>query len=247
MPSPSARADVFLVDHGYARTRAEAQEAIEAGKVFDGGRRVIKPSQRLNETSRIKYERAHPFVSRGALKLAAALNYFQLSPRGLVCLDLGASTGGFSEVLLMHGAKKIFAVDVGHGQLDPKIADDPRVVSLERTNARALSDKHMVGQKVQAVVADLSFISLKLALPKALAMAAADAWMVALVKPQFEAGKVHVGKGGIVRDEVVQDAVLADIVAWLPSNAGWHMTGSMPSPVKGGDGNREFLVAARKA
>jgi 23S rRNA (cytidine1920-2'-O)/16S rRNA (cytidine1409-2'-O)-methyltransferase len=246
MPSPSSRADVFLVEHGYARTRAEAQEAIAAGKVFDGGRRVIKPSQRLNETSRIKYEPAHPFVSRGGLKLAAALPHFDLSPRGLVCLDLGASSGGFSEVLLMHGARKVFAVDVGHGQLDPRIANDPRVASLERTNARDISMREIT-EAPEAVVADLSFISLKLALPNALALAARDAWLIALVKPQFEAGRQNIGKGGIVRDESVREAALADIAAWLPSNAGWRVTGSMPSPVLGGDGNREFLVAARKA
>lgn len=244
MPLPSQRADVFLVEHGFARTRAEAQEAIEAGKVFDGGRRVIKPSQHLNETSRIKYERAHSFVSRGALKLAAALKNFDLSPRGLVCLDLGASTGGFSEVLLMHGAKKVFAVDVGHGQLDPKIANDARVTSLERTNARDLKP---LTEPPQAIVADLSFISLKLALRPALAMAASGAWLIALVKPQFEAGRENIGKGGIVRDEVVQNAVLADIIAWLPANAGWDVLGAIESPVKGCDGNREFLVAARKS
>ena len=240
----SNRADIFLVEHGYARTRAEAQEAIAAGKVFDGGRLVLKPSQRLNETSRIKYERAHPFVSRGALKLAAALNHFDLSPRGLVCLDLGASTGGFSEVLLMHGAKKIFAVDVGHGQLDPKIARDPRVVSMERTNARDLKP---LAPSPQAIVADLSFISLKLALPAALEMAARGAWVVALVKPQFEAGRESVGKGGVVRDETVQDAVLTDIAAWMPTNRRWTVIGTMESPVRGGDGNREFLIAARKS
>jgi 23S rRNA (cytidine1920-2'-O)/16S rRNA (cytidine1409-2'-O)-methyltransferase len=244
MSLPSQRADVFLVEHGYARTRAEAQEAIEAGKVFDGGRRVIKPSQHLNETSRIKYERAHPFVSRGALKLAGALRHFELSPYKLLCLDLGASTGGFSEVLLVHGAKKIFAIDVGHGQLDPKIANDPRVVNIERINARDLGP---LTEAPQAIVADLSFISLKLALPPALAMAAPDAWLIALVKPQFEAGKANVGKGGIVRDEAVQDAVLADIVAWLPTNTGWSVIGSIESPVKGGDGNREFLIAGRKS
>lgn len=243
MPLPSSRADVFLVEHGYAHTRAEAQEAIEAGKVFDGGRRIIKPSQHLNETSRIKYERAHPFVSRAALKLAGALKYFDLSPRGLVCLDLGASTGGFSEVLLMHGAKRIFAIDVGHGQLDPKIMNDPRVVSIERTNARDLKP---LSDPPQAIAADLSFISLKLALPPALVMAAPGAWLIALVKPQFEAGKENIGKGGIVRDATVHEAVLADIAAWLPSNTGWSVTGTMESPVKGGDGNREFLLAARK-
>jgi len=245
MPSPSSRADVFLVEHGYARTRAEAQEAIEAGNVFDGGRRITKSSQRLNESAHIKYSRAHPFVSRGALKLAAALNHFQLSPRDRVCVDLGASTGGFSEVLLMHGAKKIFAVDVGHGQLDSAIAKNPRVISLERTNARDLSPK-LISETPDAIVADVSFISLKLALPKALALAAADAWLIALVKPQFEAGKAHIGKGGIVRDEAIHDAVLAEIAAWLPANPGWTVTGSIPSPVKGGDGNREFLLAAHK-
>ncbi|HTT96558.1 MAG TPA: TlyA family RNA methyltransferase [Rhizomicrobium sp.] len=238
------RADIFLVEHGYARTRAEAQEAIEAGKVFDGGRRIIKPSQHLNETSRIKYERAHPFVSRGALKLTAALKHFDLPPHKRVCLDLGASTGGFSEVLLLHGATKIFAVDVGHGQLDPKIAKDPRVVNIERTNARDLKP---LPEAPHAIVADLSFIGLKLALPPALAMAASGAWLIALVKPQFEAGKENIGKGGIVRDAAIQDAVLADVIAWLPTNTGWSVTGSMESPVKGGDGNREFLIAARKS
>jgi len=247
MTLPSLRADVFLVEHGYARTRAEAQEAIEAGKVFDGGRCIIKPSQHLNETSRIKYERAHPFVSRGALKLAAALKHFDLSPRGLVCLDLGASTGGFSEVLLMHGAKTIFAVDVGHGQLDPKIANDPRVTNIERTNARDLSDKHIVGQRPQAIVADVSFISLNLALPPALAMAEPDAWLIALVKPQFEVGKENVGKGGIVKDEYIQTEAAVRIQQWLVYEQGWTNLGLMESPVKGGDGNREFLIAARKS
>src|SRR6201986_3894874 len=144
----------------------------------------------------------------------------------------------------MHGAKKIFAVDVGHGQLDPKIANDPRVVNIERANARDLKP---LPEAPQAIVADLSFISLKLALPPSLTMAAPDAWLIALVKPQFEAGKDNIGKGGIVRDDAVQDAVLADIVAWLPANAGWVMLGTMGSPVKGGDGNREFLIAARKS
>jgi 23S rRNA (cytidine1920-2'-O)/16S rRNA (cytidine1409-2'-O)-methyltransferase len=233
------RADVFLVEHGYARTRTEAQEAIAAGKVFDGGRPVLKPSQPLNETSRIKYERAHPFVSRGGLKLAAALTRFALSPRGRVCLDLGASTGGFTEVLLLHGATKVFAVEVGHAQLAPKIAGDPRVVSLERTNARELAS---LPEAPQAIVADLSFISLKLALPPALALAAPGAWLIALVKPQFEAGPAHVGKGGIVRDPGVRQKALADIAAWLP----WTTLDTMESPVTGGDGNREFLLAAVK-
>ncbi|MGN6515315.1 MAG: TlyA family RNA methyltransferase [Rhizomicrobium sp.] len=243
--NPSSRADVFLVEHGYAKSRAEAQEAIEAGHVFAGGRRVLKPSQRLNESAHIKYQRAHPYVSRGALKLGAAINRFELSPHGRICLDIGASTGGFTEVLLLRGAAKVYAVDVGHGQLVPKIANDPRVVSLEGMNARDLDAKH-IPQAPEAIVADVSFISLKLALPKALAMAESGAWLVALVKPQFEVGKENIGKGGIVRDEAVQLAAVEEIARWLSLDRKWPVIGTMESPVKGGDGNREFLIAAAK-
>ena len=242
--NPSSRADIFLVEHGYAKTRTEAQEAIEAGNVFDGGRAVTKPSQRLNETSRIKYSPAHPFVSRGALKLTAALDRFRLSPEGLTCLDLGASTGGFTEVLLARGARKVFAVDVGHGQLDAKIAEDPRVVSLEGTNARELTAKQ-IAEAPQAVVVDVSFISLRLALPKALMLAEQGAWLIALVKPQFEVGRKFVGKGGIVKDADARIRALADIGFWLKTQ-GWNVIGYMDSPIEGGDGNREFLVAAEK-
>lgn len=242
---PSSRADVFLVEHGYAKTRAEAQEAIEAGNVFDGGRRVIKPSQHLNESAHIKYAPAHPFVSRGALKLAGALNKFELSPYGLVCLDLGASTGGFSEVLLARGASRIYAIDVGHGQLHPKIACDPRVISLEKLNARDLTAKQIPIQP-EAIVADVSFISLRLALPPALALAAPGAWLVALVKPQFEVGREHIGKNGIVTDTALQDAARDDIARWLTEEQKWRVLDTMESPVKGGDGNREFLIAAKK-
>ena len=242
--NPSSRADIFLVEHGYAKTRTEAQEAIEAGNVFDGGRRVIKASQRLNETSRIKYSPAHPFVSRGALKLAGALNRFDLSPHGLTALDLGASTGGFSEVLLARGARKIFAVDVGHGQLHPKIAQDPRVTSLEGVNGRDLSKKEIT-EAPQAIVVDVSFINLKLALPNALALAAKGAWLCALVKPQFEVGKAFVGKGGIVKDADARIRALADIGFWLKAQ-GWDVIGYMDSPVPGSDGNHEFFIAAEK-
>lgn len=245
MPSPSARADVFLVEHGYAQTRAEAQEAIEAGKVFFSGRRVLKSSQTLNESGRIKYERAHSYVSRGALKLASALNHFQLTPYNLACLDIGASTGGFTEVLILRGAVKIYAVDVGHGQMNPKLIKDPRVVLLEGVNARELTATQ-IPQKPQAIVADVSFISLKLALPNALAMADQGAWLIALVKPQFEVGKENVGKGGIVKDEAAQDAALAEISRWLSQDQKWSVLGTMESAIKGGDGNREFLIAAKK-
>jgi 23S rRNA (cytidine1920-2'-O)/16S rRNA (cytidine1409-2'-O)-methyltransferase len=246
MPPVSARADVFLVEHGYAKTRAEAQEAIAAGKVFEGGRPVLKSSQRLNETSLIKYERAHPFVSRGATKLAGAINNFKLDPYGLVCMDIGASTGGFTEVLLLRGATRIYAIDVGHGQLDPKLAKDPRVISLERLNARDLTQTHLNGAKPQAIVADVSFISLKLALPPVLAIAQKGAWLIALVKPQFEVGKENVGKGGIVKDETAQQAALDDIARWLADDQKWSVLGTMESTIKGGDGNREFLIAAVK-
>lgn len=245
MPSSSARADVFLVEHGYAQSRAEAQDAIESGKVFFSGRRVTKPSQLLNETGSIKYERAHPYVSRGALKLAGALNHFKLEPHGLVCLDIGASTGGFTELLLMRGAAKVYAVDAGHGQLAGKIAEDARVVSLERCNARDLTEAQ-IPQKPRVIVADVSFISLKLALPPALALAEEGAWLVALVKPQFEVGKANVGKGGIVKDEAAQGAALAEISRWLAEEQGWNVLGAMESALKGGDGNREFLLAAVK-
>lgn len=245
MPSPSSRADVFLVAHGYAQSRAEAQDAIEAGKVFFSGRRVTKPSQLLNETGRIEYERAHPFVSRGAIKLGAAIDRFQLDPHGRICLDIGASTGGFTELLLMRGAAKVYAVDAGHAQLARKIANDPRVISLERFNARDLTDAQ-IPQKPQALVADVSFISLKLALPPALALAGQGAWMVALVKPQFEVGKAKVGKGGIVKDEAAQNAALVRIERWLIEDQGWNVIGTMESPIKGGGGNREFLIAAAK-
>jgi 23S rRNA (cytidine1920-2'-O)/16S rRNA (cytidine1409-2'-O)-methyltransferase len=240
------RADVFLVENGYAATRAEAQAAIAAGTVRANGRDVVKPSQTLNANMTIAYAPAHPYVSRGALKLVAALDRFALSPEGLVCLDIGASTGGFSQVLLERGAARVFAVDVGHGQLHDKIANDARVISLEGVNARELSPV-VLGEEVQAIVADVSFISLKLALPRALAMAAPGAWLVALVKPQFEAGKENIGKGGIVRDEALQIAARDDIARWLGEQPGWAGLGAMDSPIAGGDGNREFLIAAKKS
>ncbi len=237
------RADLFLVENGYAATRAEAQAAIAAGTVTRDGQVIAKSSQTLTGDMTIVYAPAHPYVSRGALKLVAALDRFGLSPQGLVCLDIGASTGGFTQVLLERGASRVFAVDVGHGQLHAKIANDPRVIALENTNARELSPV-VLGEEPQAIVADVSFISLKLALPRALAMAPKDAWLVALVKPQFEVGKDNLGKGGIVRDEAARIAARDDIAAWLAGQS--TVLGTMDSPIAGGDGNREFLIAARK-
>jgi 23S rRNA (cytidine1920-2'-O)/16S rRNA (cytidine1409-2'-O)-methyltransferase len=245
-PGARLRADVFLVQHGFAASRAEAQAAIAAGNVHADGQTILKPSQPIADAANIAYERAHPYVSRGALKLIAALDKFLLSPQGLVCLDIGASTGGFTQVLLERGATKVFAVDVGHGQMQAAIANDARVVAIEGTNARGLSAAQ-IPELPQAVVADVSFISLKLALPPALELAAAGAWLVALVKPQFEVGRGNVGKGGVVRNAAARTAALDDVVAWLSSVQGWSVIGQMESPIPGGDGNHEFLVAARKS
>lgn len=240
------RADVFLVEQGYAKSRSEAQAAIRAGQVFADGGPVLKASQPLKASMRVDYAPAHPYVSRGALKLAAALDRFRLSPEGLTCLDLGASTGGFTQLLLERGAGKVFAVDVGHGQLHPEVAGAQRVISLERQNVRDLSRVRIL-EPIQAAVADVSFISLKLALPAALDLTASGGWLIALVKPQFEVGRGHIGKGGIVRNFKARDDVLREIVQWLDAREGWIVIGTMPSPIAGKDGNQEFLIAARKA
>lgn len=240
----STRADVFLVEHGYAASRSEAQAAIRAGTVQADGRLVTKPSQALTDAMTIFYRPEHPYVSRGALKLAGALNHFALSPHGLACLDIGASTGGFTEVLLEQGAARVFAVDVGHSQLHRKLAEDPRVAVLEGCDSRKL-DLAALPCRIDAIVADVSFISLKLALGPVLTQIAHPAWLIALIKPQFEAGRERVGKGGIVKDPAVQEAVRIDIAAWLESQSNWTVAGTMPSPIEGGDGNREYLIAAR--
>ncbi|HXC53921.1 MAG TPA: TlyA family RNA methyltransferase [Rhizomicrobium sp.] len=242
----SLRADVFLVEHGYAKSRTEAQSAIRMGRVRADGDVIVRPSQTLRPDAAISYEKPHPYVSRGALKLNAALDRFTLSPEGRVCLDIGASTGGFTEVLLERGAARVYAIDVGHGQLAGKLKRDARVVSKEGINARDLGAEH-VPEPLQAIVADVSFIGLRLALPPALAMAGSGAFLVALVKPQFEVGRFAVGKGGIVRDAEAQDAALSDLAKWLGAQSGWSVLGNMASPIDGADGNREFLLAAQKA
>jgi len=235
------RADQRLVELGLAPSRARARALIQDGKV-DG---VTKPGQMLPSGAQLALsEPDHPWVSRGGLKLAHALDHFGLSPEGRHCLDIGASTGGFTEVLLARGATGVAAIDVGHGQLHPRLVANDRVRSLEGLNARDLSVADLTSP-VQAIVADVSFISLRLALPAAMELAETGAWMAVLVKPQFEVGREHVGKGGIVRDDAVRDAVPEAIAAWL-SDAGWRVLGATPSPVTGNDGNREFLMAAEK-
>jgi 23S rRNA (cytidine1920-2'-O)/16S rRNA (cytidine1409-2'-O)-methyltransferase len=237
------RADRSLVERGLATSRARAQAAIEAGLVTADGVRVEKASQPVSSAAELSASPAHPYVSRGGLKLAAALDRFAFHPRGKVCLDIGASTGGFSEVLLERGARLVYAVDVGHGQLHPSLHGRRGIVSLERTDARAL-ERGLIPELVELLVADVSFISLKLVLPAALALCAPAAELVVLVKPQFEAGRAHLKKG-IVRDEAVQKAVCADIERFVAAK-GWRITGSTESPIPGGEGNREFLIGARR-
>ena len=240
------RADQFLFEHGFAASRTEAQAAIRAGLVRVNGAVLDKPSRSLEESAAVQYRKPHPFVSRGGVKLAAALEQFALSPEGRVALDIGASTGGFTEVLLCGGASKVYAIDVGHAQMNAALARDRRVTARDGVNARDLTASH-VPQAPEAITVDVSFIGLKLVLPPALEMAASGAWLVALVKPQFEVGRDWIGKGGIVRDGEAQDAALKDIVAWLDGQKGWSVQGTMESPIQGGDGNKEFLIAATKA
>src|SRR4051812_29723745 len=219
------RADTFLVDNGHATSRAEAQAAILAGLVKIGGQPIDKPSRTVPQGAVVEYKKPHPYVSRGGLKLAAALEHFQLSAENRIALDIGASTGGFTEVLLGAGAERVYAIDVGHEQLHPRLRRDPRVVARDGLNARDLAATTLP-QAPDAVTADVSFIGLKLALPPVLALARAGAWLIALVKPQFEVGRDWIGKG-VVRDEEARQAALADIVKWLGSQPGWTVLGTM--------------------
>jgi 23S rRNA (cytidine1920-2'-O)/16S rRNA (cytidine1409-2'-O)-methyltransferase len=240
------RADLLLVARGLAESRARAQALIMAGKVFCGGARVEKAGAAIAEDQPIEVRgEAHPWVSRGGVKLAHALAHFALDPGARVCLDIGASTGGFTDVLLHHGAAKVYAVDVGHGQLAWKLRTDPRVAVLEKTNARYL-EAAQVPDPIGVLVCDASFIGLETLLPRPLALCTAGAWAVALIKPQFEAGPGQVGKGGVVRDPATQAAVCARIESWWRGLPGWTVLGITESPITGPEGNREFLIAARR-
>ena len=237
------RLDQRLVELGLAQSRARAKALIEAGAVAIDGAPALKPSQSVSDRARVTIVADPiPWVSRGALKLIHALDQFGLAPQG-TALDVGASTGGFTQVLLARGADKIYALDVGHGQLDPSLAADPRVVNLERVNSRDIPAGLV--PPVDWVVADVSFISLTKALPGALALAKPGAHLIALIKPQFEAGRADVGRGGIVRDPAIHARITTSIADWLQAQ-GWQVTGVIASPIEGGDGNREFLIAARK-
>ncbi|SFV17136.1 23S rRNA (cytidine1920-2'-O)/16S rRNA (cytidine1409-2'-O)-methyltransferase [Methylobacterium sp. 174MFSha1.1] len=234
------RADRLLVEAGHFESRARAQAAIEAGLVRADGIVVRRASDLVARDAAIVAEAPHPYVSRGGLKLAAALDAFGIDPAGRTCLDLGASTGGFTDVLLRRGAARVHAVDVGRGQLHPRLAGDPRVSALEATDARALTPFPV---PPSLLVIDVSFISLRLVLPPVVPLLAPDAALAALIKPQFEAGRAHVGRGGLVRDAAVQDEVCARIRA-LVTDLGFAVRGLIPSPVEGGDGNKEFLIGA---
>lgn len=241
--SPRLRADRLLVERGLFDSRAKAQAAIAAGLVSANGVTVRKASEEIATDAAIEAAPAHPYVSRGGLKLAAALDQFGFDPKGRVCLDIGASTGGFTQVLLQRGARRVYAVDVGRGQLHESLRARSEVVSLEATDIRNLSPG-IFDEKPDFVTIDVSFISLKQALPAALTLAQTPAQLVALIKPQFEAGRDAIKKG-IVRDAAVHKAACDDIAAFVAS-LGWRVIGVIPSPIAGGDGNAEFLLGATR-
>jgi 23S rRNA (cytidine1920-2'-O)/16S rRNA (cytidine1409-2'-O)-methyltransferase len=240
------RADQLLVEQGLAESRAKAQALILAGLVSIAGRRVDKPGTPLAEGAELTLAgRDHPWVSRGGVKLAFALDHFAIDPAGVIALDIGASTGGFTDVLLANGAARVHAVDVGRGQLAWKLRQDPRVVVHEGVNARYLS-RTEIAEPIELVTCDASFIGLGTLLPAALALTAENAALVALIKPQFEAGPRDVGKGGVVRDPAIHRAVCERVAAWIGAQSGWHVVGIADSPITGPAGNREFLIYARR-
>ena len=238
---PRMRTDRLLVERGLFESRAKAQAAIAAGLVTADGVEVRKASDEITTDAAIDARAAHPYVSRGGIKLAAALDLFHFDPKGRVCLDVGASTGGFTQVLLERGAARVYAVDVGRGQLHASLRGRPEIVSLEETDIRNVQP---LDPAPDLIVIDVSFISLKQVLPAALKLTATPAQLVALIKPQFEAGRERVKKG-IVRDPAVHAAVCDDIAAFVAS-LGWRVAGVIPSPIRGGDGNVEFLLGATR-
>lgn len=249
---PRQRIDRLLVERGLFESRAKAQAAIAAGRVSADEVTVAKASDEVSTEAVLRAEPAHPWVSRGGLKLAAALDHFRFDamfdPSDRTCLDVGASTGGFTQVLLAHGARRVYAVDVGRGQLDPSLRGRPEIVSLEATDIRRL-DRATLPERPDVVTIDVSFISLKLVLPAALTLAQLPASLLALIKPQFEVGRGNTKRGGtkkgIVRDPLVHDAICKDVAAFVAS-LGWTVVDVIPSPIPGGDGNREFFIGAHR-
>ena len=241
------RIDRLLVERGLFESRARAQAAIAAGRVTADDVMVERSSDEISADATLRAEPAHPYVSRGGVKFAAALDHFRFDPmfdpRGRVCLDVGASTGGFTDVLLARGARRIYAVDVGRGQLHPSLRTRPEIVSVEGTDIRGLEPTRLA-ERPDFIAVDASFISLKLVLPAALELAQPPACLITLIKPQFEAGRRH-AKKGIVRDPRVHTAVCDDIVSFVEAR-GWHVAGILPSPIPGGEGNVEFFLAAHR-
>jgi 23S rRNA (cytidine1920-2'-O)/16S rRNA (cytidine1409-2'-O)-methyltransferase len=235
------RADRLLVERGLFESRAKAQAAIAAGLVSADDAPVRKASDAIPISAALRAQAAHPWVSRGGVKLAAALDHFGFDPAGRVCLDVGASTGGFTQVLLARGARRVYAVDVGRGQFRPSLRDAPGVVAFEETDIRGF-DPARLPEPPDFLAVDVSFISLKLVLPAAIALVRTPARLVALVKPQFEAGRRPLKKG-IVRDPQVHSTVCEDVAGFVAA-LGWTVAGVIPSPIVGGDGNREFLLGA---
>lgn len=243
---PKLRLDQLLVAQGLAENRTKAQGLIMAGLVYHGEQKLDKAGAEFADDFEVTVRgKEHPWVSRGGMKLAHALEHFNIAPTHSVAMDVGASTGGFTDVLLTNGAAKVFAVDVGHGQLDVKLRNDPRVVVMEKTNARHLTPE-IVPDLLDVIVCDASFISLTKVLPAALALAKPGAQLVTLIKPQFEVGKMEVSRGkGVIRDCALHQKVCEDISAWV-RRLGWNVVGVTPSPITGPKGNVEFLMYATK-
>jgi 23S rRNA (cytidine1920-2'-O)/16S rRNA (cytidine1409-2'-O)-methyltransferase len=244
-PAGKARVDQLLVDRGLAESRARAQALVLAGLVFSGEVKIVKSGQTIAAEAPLEVRgRDHPWVSRGGVKLAHALAHFALDPAGAVAMDVGSSTGGFTDVLLTHGAAHVFAVDSGTNQLAWKLRQDPRVTVLEQTSARVLT-REQINSACNWVVCDASFIGLAKVLEVPLRLAAPACQLVALIKPQFEVGRGEVGKGGVVRDPLLHTRVCSEVQGWLES-AGWQVAGIARSPITGPEGNVEFLIAARR-
>lgn len=236
----------MVVERGLAGSRTRAQALILAGKVYVGDLRVEKPGHLLAANADLSLKgKDHPWVSRGGVKLAHALDDFTVDVTGFTVMDVGASTGGFTDVVLSRGAAKVFAVDVGHGQLAWSLRNDSRVIVLERTNARYLSQLQ-IPEPVDLIVCDVSFIGLELALAAPLKLTKPEAWLIALIKPQFEVGKESVGKGGVVRDPQLRQEVCDRVEAWITTVPGWRTVGIVESPITGPAGNVEFLIVARR-
>lgn len=245
--TPAQRLDQLLVARGLFESRSRARDAIQRGTVQVNGTIITKPGQIVADDADLAVDDpAQDYVSRAALKLIAALDHFGIEPKDRICLDIGASTGGFTEVLLERGASHVIAVDVGHDQINERIASDARVTNLEGLNARNLTHEDIDEVAVDLVVSDVSFISLKLALPPALQLAEPGALCILLVKPQFEAGRENIGKGGLLRDPSSAPVVAESLKTWLETDMGWQALGLIPSPIAGGDGNIEYLLAGKK-